>query len=413
VTKADPRFSKPTGPLAGIRIVDLTSVVFGPYATQMLGDMGADVIKVEPPEGDIMRSAASSRSKGMGAVFLNANRNKRSIVLDLKQPDAIQALLKIVATADVFIHSVRPQAIKKLGLSYDDVRAAKPDIVYCSAWGFWSEGPYAERPAYDDVIQGMSGTTDLARKRGAANPDFAPMVMADKVSGLHAVAAVSMALLHRERTGEGQEVEVPMLESITSFNLVEHLSGAVFEPPIGPMGYSRVLVPDRKPHATADGFMVVLPYTNKQWHSFFKAAGRTEMLGDPRLNDAVLRAQQTAEMYAMIADIMRSKTTAEWEKLLSEADIPNVKVNSLEEVLDDHHLNATGFFKLYDHPTEGRIRTTEAPLKFKKTPGQAVRVPPPGLGQDTMAILEEAGISSENASALIASGAARKGAGRN
>jgi crotonobetainyl-CoA:carnitine CoA-transferase CaiB-like acyl-CoA transferase len=396
-----------TGPLAGIRIVDLTSVVFGPYATQMLGDAGAEIIKVEPPEGDIMRAASTARHKGMGAVFLTANRNKRSIVLDLKQPAGRDALLELARTADVFIHSLRPQAIRKLGLTYDDLRAVRADIIYCSAWGFWSKGPYAERPAYDDVIQGMSGATDLVRKRGADKPDFAPMVMADKVSGLHAVCAVSMALVHRERTGEGQAVEVPMLESVTSFTLVEHLAGAVFEPPEGPMGYSRVLVPDRKPHKTADGFMVVLPYNNKQWRSFFEVAGWGEkMKDDPRLDDPVLRAQQNGEMYAMVAEIMATKTTGEWVELLGKGDIPCVPVNSLEDLEHDPHLVATGFFKSYEHPTEGKLRTPDVPLKFSASPGQAVRRPPPRLGEHTTQLLREAGVSDERIESLIETGAA-------
>lgn len=396
-----------TGPLAGIRIVDLTSVVFGPYATQMLGDAGAEIIKVEPPEGDIMRAGSAARNKGMGAVFLTANRNKRSIVLDLKKPAAREALLKLIATADVFIHSLRPQAISKLGFGYEAVRAAKPDIIYCSAWGFWSAGPYAERPAYDDVIQGMSGMADLVRKRGAHKPDFAPMVMADKVSGLHAVAAVSMALVHRERTGQGQEIEVPMLESIASFTLVEHLAGAVFEPPLAPMGYARVLAPDRQPHRTADGFMVVLPYNNRQWRAFFEVAGRDDMADDPRLDDPVLRGQQNAEMYRMIAEIMPARTTAEWERLLGEADIPCVRVNTLEDLETDPHLAATGFFKSYDHPTEGRLRTTDAPIKFKGTPADPLRRPPPRLGAQTREVLAEVGLSDAEIDALLAEGAAR------
>jgi crotonobetainyl-CoA:carnitine CoA-transferase CaiB-like acyl-CoA transferase len=397
-----------TGPLAGIRIVDLTSVVFGPYATQMLGDAGAEIIKVEPPEGDIMRAAAAARSPGMGAVFLNANRNKRSIVLDLKQPAAREALLKIAATADVFIHSLRPQAIRKLGLAYADLAAVRPDIIYCSAWGFWSKGPYAERPAYDDVIQGMSGTADLVRKRGAETPDFAPMVMADKISGLHAVAAVSMALVHRARTGQGQEVEIPMLESVTSFNLVEHLAGAVFDPPEGPMGYNRVLVPDRKPHRTKDGFMVVLPYTNRQWRAFFETAGRDDMRDDPRLDNAVLRAKQNAEMYQMIAEIMPTRTTAKWERTLGAADVPCVRVNSLEDLEHDPHLIDTGFFKTYDHPTEGRLKTTDAPLKFGASPAQAVRRAPPRLGQHSREILNEAGLPEAEIDRLMEAGAAHQ-----
>ena len=396
-----------TGPLAGVRIVDLTSVVFGPYATQMLGDLGADVIKIEPPEGDIMRAASFSRSPGMGAVYLTVNRNKRSAVFDLKNADARQALLKLCATADVFAHSLRPQAIKKLGLSYDDVRAANPGIVYCSAWGFRSDGPYAERPAYDDVIQGMAGIADLPMKRGSEAPEFAPMVLADKVSGLHAVAAITSALFHREKTGEGQAVEVPMFESVASFNLAEHLAGAVFDPPLGPMGYNRVLVQERRPHRTADGFMVVLPYNNKQWQGFFKAAGRDEMLDDPRCHDAKLRASQNAEMYAIISEIMPEKTNAEWEVLLAEGDVPSERVNRIEDLENDEHLQALGFFEGYDHPTEGRLKTPSAPLQFSKTPAQTVRNYPPRLGEQTEEILGEAGLSEADIAALISSGAVK------
>ncbi len=395
-----------TGPLQGVRIVDLTSVVFGPYATQMLGDMGADVLKIEPPDGDIMRAASASRSTGMGAVYLNINRNKRSAVLDLKKADARAALLKLCATADVFVHSIRPQAIRKLGLGYEDVARARPDIVYCSAWGFRSDGPYAERPAYDDVIQGMSGIADLAMKRGAAAPEFAPMVMADKVSGLHAVAAISMALYHRQRTGEGQQVEVPMFESVTSFSLAEHMAGAVFEPQIDAMGYSRVLVEHRRPHRTKDGFMVVLPYNNRQWQNFFKAAGRADMVDDPLTNDARLRASRNAEMYAMIAEIMVEKTTAEWEVVLAEADVPSERVNRLEDLTSDEHLKATGFFHVYEHPTEGALKTTTPPLRFSKSPGETLRHVPPRLGQQTREILKEAGLDDVAVDALISSGCA-------
>ncbi len=395
-----------TGPLNGVRIVDLTSVVFGPYATQMLGDMGADVIKIEPPEGDIMRAAAARRSPGMGAVYLTINRNKRSAVLDLKRRGAKAALLKLCATADVFVHSLRPQAIKKLGLTYAEVAAARPDIIYCSAWGFRSDGPYAERPAYDDVIQGMAGIADLTLRRGAENPEFAPMVMADKVSGLHAVAAISMALFHRQRTGEGQEIEVPMFECVASFNLAEHMSGAAFEPPLDQMGYSRVLVEHRRPHKTKDGYMVVLPYNNRQWRNFFTAAGRTDMLDDPRTNDAALRATKNAEMYAMISEIMLQRTTAEWETLLNQADVPSERVNRLEDLEADEHFAATGFFHAYEHPSEGRLKTPGAPLQFSNTPAQTVRLHPPRLGEQTREVLSEAGLSDGEIDDLIDSGEA-------
>ncbi|MEM8973509.1 MAG: CoA transferase, partial [Pseudomonadota bacterium] len=314
---------------------------------------------------------------------------------------------RLCKTVDVFVHSLRPQAIQKLGLSYEDVSAANPSIVYCSAWGFRSDGPYAERPAYDDVIQGMSGIADLPTKRGGEAPEFAPMVMADKVSGLHAVAAITSALFHREKTGQGQAVEVPMFESIAAFNLAEHMAGAVFDPPLGPMGYNRVLVEHRRPHRTADGFMVVLPYNNKQWQSFFKAAGRVDMLDDPRCHDAKLRASQNAEMYAMISEIVPQKSTAEWEELLAAADVPSERVNRIEDLENDEHLKALGFFQTYEHPTEGRLKTPSAPLQFSKTPAQTVRSHPPQLGEQTEEILAEAGFSGDDIATLIGAGAVK------
>ena len=246
------------GPLAGIRIVDLTSVFFGPYATQMLGDLGADVIKVESPEGDIIRGLEPARNPGMGAIFLNANRNKRSLSLDLKQEAARAALLKVAAGADVFVHSMRPQAIARLGLAYADLQAVNAEIIYCSAWGYARGGPYAAKPAYDDVVQALSGVTDLPSQRDSeAEPDYVPMAIADKVGGLTLTQAITAALFHRLRTGEGQEVEVPMFEAFTAFTLVEHLAGGAFEEA---MGYERYLVTHRRPYRTADGYIAVLPY---------------------------------------------------------------------------------------------------------------------------------------------------------
>ena len=380
------------GALSGVRVVDVTSVVLGPYATQMLGDMGADVIKVEPPEGDLMRAAEPARSPGMGALFLNLNRNKRSLALDLKQPLAREALLRVVGSADVFVHSMRARAIAKLGLGYDQLREVKPDLIYCSAWGFGSGGPYAGQPAYDDALQGMSGLADLVVKHGADAPELAPSILVDKTTGLMTAAAIMMALFHHARTGEGQEVEVPMLETMTSFNLVEHLAGAVFEPATEPMGYARVLAPHRKCHRTADGYIVLLPYTTRQWRSFFTTAGRTDMLDDPRVNDPAWRSRHVATLYAMISEIMPARTTSEWLSLLREADIPVAPVNSLEDLLHEPHLVATGFFETYDHPSEGRLRTTAVPARFSCTPGQALRRPPPRLGAHTREILVEAGL---------------------
>jgi crotonobetainyl-CoA:carnitine CoA-transferase CaiB-like acyl-CoA transferase len=407
VTNSAPA-SKNNGPLTGIRVIDLTSVVFGPYATQTLGDMGADVIKIEPPEGDIVRSAFPSRNPGMSGVFLTSNRNKRSVVLNLRQPEALDTVMRLIKTADVFIHSMRPAAIAKLGLGYDKVAAVNPNIVYASAWGFRSTGPYADRPAYDDVIQGISGTADLTRRRGADKPDFAPMIMADKVAGLHAISAITMALFYRERTGEGQQVEIPMFETVTSFNFVEHLSGAAFVPPLAAPGYIRVLEPNRKPHRTSDSFMIVLPYNDKQCRGFFKAAGRPELADDERFATASLRSQNVDQFYGLISELIATKTTAEWLPLLKDADVPAVQVNTLEDVLVDEHLNATGFITEYDHPSEGRVRTTGVPLYFDKTPGSATRLMPPRLGENTREVLAESGFSEDEITALLENGAAKQ-----
>ncbi|EKE76975.1 CaiB/BaiF CoA transferase family protein [Oceanibaculum indicum] len=397
-----------TGALTGIRILDLTSVVFGPYATQMLGDMGADVIKIEAPEGDVMRAASPARHPGMGAVYLNSNRNKRSIVLDLKQQAARDVLIRLVSTADVFVHSMRPQAMTKLRLDYETLKRANPEIIHCSAWGYGSGGPYADKPAYDDIIQAMSGAADLTRRQGLTEePAFVPAILADKTAGLHVAIALLTAIVHKVRTGRGQSVEVPMFESLASFMLVEHLAGAVFEPAEGPMGYQRLLAPHRKPYRTADGYITVLPYTTKQWRGFFTLADRPEMLDDPRVNDAGLRSRVIGELYQMVAEIMPSRTSADWLEALEQADIPAMPVNSLEDVLADRHLAETGFFREYDHPSEGRIRTPAPPMRFSDSPA-TIRKGAPRLGEDSRTVLAEAGYSDAEIAGLIDSGAVRR-----
>ncbi len=355
-----------------------------------------------------MRTAFPARNPGMSGVYLNANRNKRSIVFDLRNAGAQDALMRLIATADVFVHSMRPAAIAKLGLDYERVASVKPDIVYASAWGFRSSGPYADRPAYDDVIQGISGTADLTRRRGADAPDFAPMVMADKVAGLHAVNGITMALLHRGRSGDGQQIEIPMFESVASFNFVEHLSGAAFEPPLAAPGYSRVLEPNRRPYPTRDGYMVVLPYNDKQCRGFFEAAGRPDLAQDERFATANARSRNVDQYYGLISELIATKTTAAWVPLLKQADVPAIPVNTLEDVMVDEHLQSTGFFKEYEHPTEGRVRTTGVPLHFEKTPGSATRLPPPRLGENTRDVLAENGFSEVEIAALLNSGAARQ-----
>ncbi len=391
--------SDATGPLAGSRIVDMTSVVFGAYATQILADQGADVIKVEFPGGrrggggDIMRWTGNGQPGGpddLGPIYMTINRNKRSVLLDLREPADAEALRKLVATADVFAASVRYDGLSRLGLDYEGVKAIRPNIVYAHAAGYGSEGPYAGEPAYDDLIQSASGLADLLpRTDGNPTPRLLPSLVADKVSGLFMAQAISAALFHRQRTGEGQFVEIPMLECLTSFNLAEHFFGHVYDPPTGQWGYSRVVNPERKPFATKDGYIGLLPYTDKQWEQFFAAAGVGETLGrDPRFTDFRARAENIREVYGSVEDITRTKTTDEWLAILKPLHIPVTKMNRLDDLPDDPHLAAVGLFERYEHPEAGGYVSMRSPVKFAGTPAN-IRRHPPRLGEHTAEVLGE------------------------
>src|SRR5690606_15306502 len=297
-------------PLQGVRVLDLTSVVLGPYATMLLGDMGADVIKIEGPEGDTTRTTGPTRSPGMAAIYLAANRNKRSLVLDLKQERAAEALWRLIDTADVFVHSIRPQAIARLGFGPDAVLSRNPRIVYAGIHGFGEAGPYAGRPAYDDIIQAACGLSALM-ERTSGEPLHTPMVTADKTTGLTALYAILAALFARERTGRGQFVEVPMFEAMTSFVLTEHLYGHVFDPPEGPIGYTRVLAAWRRPYRTKDGWIAMLAYTDRQWSRFVTEAGRPELATDERYASLAARTRNIEEVYALVGDLLPQRTTAE------------------------------------------------------------------------------------------------------
>lgn len=393
--------TKATGPLAGIRILDLTSVVNGAYATQILADQGAEVIKLEDPGsgrgagGDIMRWAGhvpEGAPRDMGPIFLTINRNKRSVLLDLKTERAKRALKKLIAWADVFAASVRYDGLTRLGLGYEDVKAIKPDIVYVHAAGYGSDGPYAGEPAYDDLIQSASGLADiLPRTDGNPTPRILPTLVADKVSGLFMAQAVTAALLHKARTGEGQFVEVPMLECVTSFTLVEHLYDHVFEPPIGQWGYVRVVNPHRKPFRTADGYIGLLPYTDKQWDQFFEVAGWGDSLAkDPRFADYAARAKHTHELYGLVETVTETKTTEEWLALLKPLSIPVVKTNRLDDLESDPHLDAVGLFERYEHPEVGAYKALRPPVRFAGTPSN-IRRHPPRLGEHTDEVLAEIG----------------------
>ena len=350
------------GPLAGVRVLDLTTVVMGPFATQLLAELGADVIKVEPRDGDNMRHPAPMKNPGMGYIFLNLNRGKRGIVLDLKKPEGHEALIRLIPKTDVLIYNVRPQAMARLGLSYEDLRKVNPKIIYVGAYGYSQRGPYAAKAAYDDLIQGISGIPSLLKKSGAVAPAYAPVNLADRVTGLHAVYAVTAALFHRERTGQGQSVEVPMFESLAQFVLGDHSAGLTFDPPSGDTGYARLLA--RKPYQTSDGYLCILVYNDKQWKSFADAIGQPGLMKDPRYATQANRARHIAEIYGWLAGVIITRTTAEWMALMEKADIPVAPVNDVTDLIDDPHLTATGFFAMEEHPSEGTLRTMRTPTNW-------------------------------------------------
>jgi crotonobetainyl-CoA:carnitine CoA-transferase CaiB-like acyl-CoA transferase len=388
-----------TGPLKGVRILDMTSVVFGAYATQMLGDLGADVIKVEFPGGrrggggDIMRWAGHAQEDGpedLGPIYMTINRNKRSVLLDLREESCARALRRLIKTSDVFAMSVRYEGLKRLGLDYEAVKAIKPDIVYVHGAGNGAAGPYAGEPAYDDLIQSASGMADLLpRVDGDDTPRLIPSLIADKVSGHFMVQAVLAALFHHQRTGEGQFVEVPMMECITSFNLAEHFYGHVYDPPTGPWAYPRVANPQRKPFPTKDGYIGLLPYTDQQWDQFFAVAGMGDTFAkDPRFSDYKTRGKYIRELYALVDDVTRTKTTDEWLAILKPLSIPVVRMNRLDDLMTDPHLAAVGLFERYEHPEAGAYHSLRPPVNYSATPAN-IRRHPPRLGEHTDEVLAE------------------------
>jgi len=394
-----------SGPLDGVRVLDLTTVVMGPYATQILADFGADVIKVEPPEGDVMRYNAPLRSRAMGHIFLNANRNKRSIVLDLKQPAAREACLALAKTADVLVYNIRPQAMARLGLSYDEVRAVNPRLIYLGGFGYSQRGPYAAKAAYDDLIQGAAGLPWLAEAAGAESPRYTPVIIADRSVGLHMANAVCAALYRREKTGLGQRVDVPMFESLLQSVLGEHLGGQTYVPPTAPPGYGRMLAKERRPYRTKDGYLCVLVYNDKQWHAFFGVIGRPDLQRDPRYATQEARSRDYQGAYSMVAEEIAKRGTAEWLAALEAADIPVQKMNSLQDILADPHLAAIGYFQEREHPTEGRIRTMAVPSEWSESP-PAYRRHAPQLGEHTREILRQAGYADDAIERMMACGAA-------
>ncbi|MEZ5378875.1 MAG: CoA transferase [Acidimicrobiales bacterium] len=395
--------SAPTGPLAGVRIADLTTVVMGPMATRILGDLGADVIKIEAPVVDFMRDFDPKRSPGMGAMSLNLQRNKRSIVLDLKSEAGHRAVLDVIASCDVFISNMRPAALARLGLDYDSVAARKSDIIYCGATGFDSSGPYAGKAAYDDVIQAASGMASMAAWMGG-EPAYVPTIAADKISGLHIVYAVLAALYRKAMTGHGDAIEVPMAESVASFNLVEHLNGHTLEPKEPPFSYQRLLTPHRRPRRSADGWVCILPYSDQNWRDFFALVGEPELADDPRFASVNSRVANVDPLYELLDTFMAQHTTEEWMQLCDAASIPAVPVVDLEHIDDDPHFAQVGMIELHEHPTEGAYRVVRDPVRFASgNPGVWRHCPVPG--SSTAEILTELGYDDDEIAAVVEAGA--------
>ena len=381
------------GALKDIKILDLTSVGFGPYACQILGDYGAEIIKIESREGDITRGIAPFRNKGMGHFFINANRNKRSLVLDLKTEAGKKAFFKLAEKSDVIMTSIRPAAMDRLGIGYEVCKQLNPSLIYVALVGFGQSGPYAKRPAYDDIIQGVSGMAAMQGGR-EGDPTFVNASVCDKICSQIAVHATLAALFSRTATGTGQLVEVPMFESMVGFNLVEHQSGMTFEPPLGSTGYERSMVKYRRPYATKDGFVCALPYTTKHWQTFFSIMQREDLLNDPRVLDPKVRSEKIGELYELVAQLVSDWATGDLLNALKEGDIPHGEATQLFDLTNDDHLQAVEFFQTHEHPTEGKIKLTSPPVKFSETPATIRRLPPL-FGEHTTEILQEIGYSED------------------
>lgn len=363
------------GPLAGVRVVELATMLSGPYAAQMLGDLGAEVVKVEPPEGDAMRGIGPFRSPGMGAIFLNANRNKKSVTLDLKLEKDAAAFRRLLAEADVFVCNVRPKAMRRLNLDFESLRRINQNLVYVSISGYGPGGPYEERPAYDDLIQAAVGIPSMLAAGGRFDPHYAPIAIADRVAALNAVVAACAALYHRATDGGGQYIEIPMFETVSAFVLSDHLAGQTYDPPLGPTGFTRY-VSVRKPFATADGHISIMIHTDKQWRSFCVLADRQDLLDDGRFANVTVRTRHLRDFYGAVEEMLATQTTEWWIAGLEQADIPAMPLHSTDDLLEDQHLKATNFFTVADHPTEGRVRVLPTCGIWSKTQPDVRRLAP-------------------------------------
>ena len=370
------RHDRATGPLRGVRVLDLTTVVMGPSATQILGDLGADVVKVETQTGDTMRLIGPWRHEGMGPLFLQSNRNKQSVVLDLKTPEGKQAIIWLANRADVLVSNVRPQGLARLGLDYDSVRAGNDRIIYCVAVGYGSDGPQSGKPVYDDLMQAASGIAGLFRAVDGA-PRYAPLNICDRVVGLYVANAITSALYHRAMTGEGQAIEVPMFETMAQLVLADHMGGCAFAPPLGPMGYKRLLSRSRGPYATKDGDLSLVVYTDRHWRDFTRLVGCPDLMdNDDRFRSQESRTRHAEEVGNFLADQLRARGNSEWLEALRQIDIPACPVNSIEELFEDPHLKAVGLFEEIDHPTEGRVMVSRHPVRYSRSPASIRRLAP-------------------------------------
>lgn len=385
-----------TGPLQGIRILDLTTILFGPFGAQTLGDWGAEIIKVESLTGDGWRYTGPFRNRGMSGQFMAANRNKRSLALDLKHPDGAAVLRRLIPTVDALVTNIRPAALARLGFGYEACRDLNPRLVYAAATGFGQDGPWAARPAFDEIVQAASG---FASAIGTDDePAFVPSLVGDKLCGLALAGAVAAALVRRERAGIGQLVEVPMLETVAAFNSIEMLGGHAFVPPIGPAGYKRVK--ERRPVRTQDGWLTMLPYSGDNWCTFFETVGHPECIEEFSVRDPIQRAANIDRIYDRMSEIALTRTTAEWEELLLGIDVPHASFARLKEVEEQPHLKAVGLFQEIDHPTEGKIRQARPSARFSESPA-AIRRLPPRLGEHTEEVLRDAGYSDAEIKSLV------------
>ncbi len=390
-----------TRPLDGIRIIDLSNMLMAPYASQILGDMGADVIKVEAPGGDPVRGIGPMRNPGMGTIFLHVNRSKRSIVLDMKQTAGHGAMLDLLRTADVLLYNRRPQVMARLGLGWDAVHALNPRLIYAGLFGFGQDGPYAAKPAFDDLIQGAVGIPALSQRANGNAPAYAPSAIVDRGVALWAVGQINAALVHQLRTGQGQRIDMPMFEMMASFVLGDHMGGETFVPPLGPSGYARLLVPDRRPFPTRDSHVCVMLYTDRHWRDFMHDQGRgAEFDSDPRYASMTSRTENIGSLYRELADLLLTRTTAEWLALFDRLDVPAMPMNDLDGLIADPHLAASGFFRTVEHPTEGMIRDMAVPATWSATQPAPVR-PAPMLGEHGPEILSELGYDDARIKAVL------------